>query len=38
MKQNYVNMMKTIDDNKAYKSINTENKFLSPTWMLVGSK
>ena len=37
MKQNFVTMTKTIDDNtiiKAYKSLDTENKFLNP--ILIG--
>ena len=35
MKQNYVTMTKTIDDNnvKHIKSLDTENKFLNPIWM-----
>ena len=37
MKQNYVTMTKTIDDNNIkhimYKSLDTENKFLNPIWM-----
>ena len=36
MKQNNVTMTKRIDDNnlKHIKSLDTENKFLNPIWML----
>ena len=34
MKQSYVNMTKTIDDNNVkHNSLDTENKFLNPIWI-----